>query len=135
MLNSSTMNYCSDNESAMNATALLTQALFNFTKTNFQCLRECSNVLYINDLSQYHENKLWKKNQFINVSSKSASIIAFSYVYISEKKLVETFFYDFSSMLGTAGGFLSLALGFSCLCSMKIMLRLFEKRSGWSMQK
>jgi len=128
MLANSTLTNCIDLEMAIQATDILTLALYIFVKTNFDCLSECDNLLYSAEVSNFHINKLWMKDVFSNTSTNSVALDVFSYTYISEQQFVETLFYDTSSVLGAAGGILSLALGFSCLSSLKAILSFVEKK-------
>ncbi len=130
MLSNATLIPCNDTTSGLQTLELLRDALTNFSETFYDCPEQCETLSFKLDLTGSHKNKMSiiKSSEFQSLVSNTQVMLAFEYENTFVKQEVESLFYDDSSVFSTAGGFLGLALGFSCLSTLKCLLKVIEKR-------
>lgn len=130
MLKNTTLSPCNDSESGLQTMQLLQEALTNFSETYYACPEECETATFDVEWTASHKNKLSlvKDSESQDLISNTDVLVAFEYKHTFIKEEIESLFYDDGSIFSTAGGFLGLALGFSCLSTLKCLLKFIEKR-------
>ena len=116
---------CSDKKSALE-TELTASEIFLDLITNtssFGCPMPCEQISYKVDSIYYHRN-----NKIIVEGKFFSLFIAYSTLMVEER--IETLNYDIASFLATAGGYLGLMLGFSCLSLLLTALAGLKKLIG-----
>jgi len=101
-----------------------------FGETHFGCQPDCAFTFYDITWFSSHLNK-YSIIDPLRIKDDPTNLmigIAFEYKDTFTKLEIENLFYDDSNMLATVGGFLGIALGFSCLDFLIIILRWIETR-------